>query len=98
MQAVMQTIPISDLRFHQAEVLDQLQERPVVLTRQGRAAAVLVSPEEWNGMVQQLEEFEDALAVMQVRLARATGSEELLEWESAKAELGALATGREVHD
>ena len=36
MQAVMQTIPVSDLRFHQADVLDRLQERPVVLTRQAR--------------------------------------------------------------
>ncbi|MBE2237395.1 MAG: type II toxin-antitoxin system Phd/YefM family antitoxin [Caldilineaceae bacterium] len=93
----MQTIPISDLRFHQAEVLDQLQQRPVVLTRQGRAAAVLVSPDEWNSVVQQLEDLEDALAVLQARLQIETGVEELLDWESAKTELTALAASDEVH-
>lgn len=97
MQAVMQTIPISDLRFHQAAVLDRLQERPVVLTRQGRAAAVLVSPGEWNAVVQQLEDLEDALAVMQARLEIETGAEALVDWETVKTELSASAVDHEIH-
>ncbi len=98
MQAVMQTLPISDLRFRQAEVLDHLQESPVVLTRQGRAAAVLVAPDEWNAIVCQLEDFEDALAVMQARLEILAGDEELLDWETVKPQRRTIVSRDDIHD
>ncbi len=53
MSVVMPTLPITDLRTKQPEVLNGLQESPVVLTHRGRDAAVLVSPKQWNK--QQLE-------------------------------------------
>ena len=98
MQAVMQTLPISDLRFRQAAMLDHLQERPVVLPRQGRAAAVLVAPDEWNAIVCQLEDLEDALAVMQARLEILAGDEELLDWETVKPQLRTTVSRDDLHD
>ncbi len=53
MSVVMATLPITDLHTKQPEVLNGLQESPVVLTHRGRDAAVLVSPKQWN--VQQVE-------------------------------------------
>ncbi|NJN83439.1 MAG: type II toxin-antitoxin system Phd/YefM family antitoxin [Caldilineaceae bacterium] len=97
MNAVMQTIPISDLRFHQSEILDKLSTAPVVLTRQGRETAVLVSPQEWNSIVEQLEDLEDALAVAEARLAEATGADELLDWQTVRAELD-RSNAPELHD
>ncbi len=87
MNAVLPTIPISDLRFHQSAVVDQLSIAPVVLTRQGRAVAVLVAPTQWNQLSEEMDDLLDALAVMQSRLDRSLGQEELLDWDVVKAEL-----------
>ena len=44
--------PVSDLKSHGAELVRQVteQHRPVVLSRHGRAVAVLLSVEEYEGM------------------------------------------------
>jgi prevent-host-death family protein len=91
MNPIPYTIPISDLRFHQTQVIDRLAEAPVVLTKQGRAAAVLVSPEYWNRVIEELEDFADALVVAQAKLALARGEEDLVEWDEVKRELGEVA-------
>jgi PHD/YefM family antitoxin component YafN of YafNO toxin-antitoxin module len=87
MNTVLPTIPISDLRSYESQVIDQMNVVPVVLTRRGRAAAVLVSPEQWNQLIEELDDMADALAVMQSRLDRALGREELLDWADVKAEI-----------
>jgi prevent-host-death family protein len=69
MNAIPETLPISELRFHQSEVLDQLSNGPVLLTRQGKAAAVLVDPVEWNRIVEQIEDLQLALDAVETRLA-----------------------------
>ena len=87
MNTVLPTVPISDLRFHQSAMISQLSAAPLVLTRQGRAVAVLVAPEQWNQLAEELDDLIDALAVMQARLDRASGKEELLDWAVVKAEI-----------
>lgn len=87
MNPIPYTIPISDLRFQQSDVLNQVTESPVVLTKQGRAVAVLVDPDYWNAVIDELDDLADALAVAQAKLALATGEEELTDWEVVKAEL-----------
>ena len=52
--SAMPTMPVSDLRNKQAETLAQLSETPVMLTRGGHSAGVLVHPEKWNQMVREL--------------------------------------------
>jgi prevent-host-death family protein len=50
MSKVPAIVPISDLRDDAANVLDRMKEsrEPVVITQRGRAAAVLVSIEEYE--------------------------------------------------
>lgn len=44
MTVMLPTLPITDLHTKQVEVLNHLQESPVVLTQHGDEVAVLVSP------------------------------------------------------
>ena len=67
MDAMPVTVPISELRLHQSEVLEKLSEGPVLLTQRGRGAAVLTSLETWNRLMQRMEDLHDALDVMEAR-------------------------------
>lgn len=44
----MPTAPISDVHLHQKELLERLDDGPVVLMSRSQPAAILVSVEEWN--------------------------------------------------
>ena len=59
--------PISDLRIRQAEVLAELSEGPVILANRGHAAAVLVSLDMWNRLIERMEDAEDALDLIEAR-------------------------------
>lgn len=52
--SAMPTIPVSDLRNKQSETLDQLGATPVMLTRGGHSAGVLVHPDTWNQLVSEV--------------------------------------------
>lgn len=69
MTTIPEIVGISDLRLRQSEVLSKLRDGPVVLTQHTRPVAVLVSPEQWKQMVERLEQLEDALDVLEARLA-----------------------------
>jgi PHD/YefM family antitoxin component YafN of YafNO toxin-antitoxin module len=60
-------LDISQLRLCQNEVLQKLEEGPVLLAQRGQAVAVMVSPEMWNEMVERIKDLQDALAVAQAR-------------------------------
>lgn len=97
MSAVPELIPISELRARQNEILLGLRKRPAILTQHGRAAAVLVNPEQWNRLFarlrlleEALEQVEDARAVRAIEAQLASGEETLLDWEDVEAELNAL--------
>ena len=67
MQTIPNLLPISELRQQQNKILQMLSDGPVVLTQHGRASVVLVSPEQWNQMVIQIEDLQDALDAVEVR-------------------------------
>lgn len=93
MNPMPKTIPVSDLRFNQAELLDNLAAEPVLLTRQGKAAAVLVDPEQWNTLLARLEFLDDSITALQAKLELFTGEDDTLSWDSMKADLfGGLPT------
>jgi len=54
------TRPVSDLRIRQGEVIDQLLESPVLITREGRSAGVLVHTRVWNDMITVYQMAHDA--------------------------------------
>jgi len=68
MVAIPTLVGISDLRLRQNEVLHKLRGGPIVLTQRTQPVAVLVSPEQWNQIVERLEDLEDALDVAEARL------------------------------
>jgi len=69
MDRVMKIVSLSDFRIHQVETLAAIQGAPVVLTQNGRGAAVLVVPEQWNSLLDRLDDLEDAVAALSMELA-----------------------------
>jgi prevent-host-death family protein len=59
---VAKVVPFTEARSALSELLDQVSERHehVVITRNGRPAAVVVSSEEYEALVETLEVLEDA--------------------------------------
>ena len=58
MTSIPELVPISELRLHQNEVLGRLKDKPIVLTQHSKAAAVLVSVEQWNEREEKLRNAE----------------------------------------
>jgi antitoxin Phd len=67
MERIPELVPISEIRQRQNEILGSLAGGPVILTQFGRAAAVLISPEEYNRLIERLEELQDALDAAEAR-------------------------------
>jgi PHD/YefM family antitoxin component YafN of YafNO toxin-antitoxin module len=61
MYKVMPTMPVSDLRTKQAEIIARLDDTPILLTQRGHGAGVLVHPDLWYDMVEKLYDHEDIL-------------------------------------
>ena len=53
-----QTVPISELRRQQDKILKMAESAPVVLMSRSTPAGVLVSPQEWNQIVNRLKQLE----------------------------------------
>lgn len=64
-------IPISELRTRQNELLEGISEEPILLTQHGRAVAVLVGPEPYNRLLEQLEDLQLALDAVEARAEEA---------------------------
>jgi prevent-host-death family protein len=77
-------VPISELRLRQSEILEQVEQAPVVLTHHGKAAAVLVHPERWNHILQHIEHLDDLITVLSAELAVARGEAELVDADIAE--------------
>lgn len=67
MTIVLPTLPITDLRTKQPEVLSHLQESPVVLTHRGHGAAVLVSTAQWNAQQAEIQRLRLLLEAMRTK-------------------------------
>ena len=82
MDPVLELVPISELRHQPNKILGLLANGPVVLTQRGRAAAVLVSAEQWNRLVEELEEALDTVEALKTKLNLATGEDELVDMKT----------------
>lgn len=69
----MKTIPVSDLRQHVADVLDDLQSssEPTVVLQRSRKVAYIVNPEQYERDQAELGALRRALFVAEVREAEA---------------------------
>jgi len=91
MMAVPELVPISKLRQTQNEILARLSRSPVVLTQHGEAVAVLVDPEMWNQLLEDLETWQDSFDALEVKYRILNGEEEVVDWEEIEAEVDALS-------
>jgi len=80
----MATMKVSEARDNLADAVETAQGEPVVLERYGRPAAVLVSLERYEQMLQALEDIED-VAAFDAAMAE---EGENIPWEHVKADLG----------
>lgn len=64
---VLPTLPITDLRTKQPEILQRLQQSPVVLTHHGHGAAVLVDPTQWNAQQAELRRLRLLIEAMEIK-------------------------------
>jgi prevent-host-death family protein len=78
MDKVPELVPISEMRTHQAAILEQLKQGPIVLTHHSRAAAVLVDPSHWNRLLEQLEDARDINVIRQQESQEEQGQIELI--------------------
>jgi len=66
-------LPLAEIKKRLSEIVDGVEERHdrVVLTRNGRPAAVIISPEELESLEETLEILSDAKAMRAIRRAEA---------------------------
>jgi len=71
--AAMPTLPVSDLRNKQAETIAQLDKSPLLLTRDGRGAGVLVHPDQWNQIMNEMARLQRMIRADQILAEMKTG-------------------------
>ncbi|MFN8490007.1 MAG: type II toxin-antitoxin system prevent-host-death family antitoxin [Caldilineaceae bacterium] len=69
MDKVQQIVPISEMATRQQAVMRLLATGPVVLASRSRPVAVLVSVQDWDALISEVEELRDKLDVQEADLA-----------------------------
>lgn len=66
------TLPLAEIKAHLSEIVDRVENEHhrVVLTRNGRAAAVIMSPEDLEALEDSLELLSDPKALKEINGAR----------------------------
>ena len=85
--AIPETVNISELRQRQNELLGRLDSGPVLLVQYSTPAALLVSVGQWNRLADDLEDLEDTVTALKMQLALAQGDTDLVDWSEVEAEL-----------
>jgi antitoxin YefM len=67
------TLPLAQIKAHLSEIVDEVEEQHerVTLTRNGRPAAVLISPDDLEALEDTLEVLADPRARAEIERARA---------------------------
>jgi antitoxin YefM len=89
---VMETLPLSHVKAHLSEIADRVEDQHdrIVVTRNGRPAAVLVSPEDLESLEETLAVLSDPQLMRQIHESEAEleRGDEGVSLEELKAELG----------
>lgn len=69
MLVMAETLPLSSVKAHLSELVDRVEDQHdrVVVTRNGKPAAVLVSPEDLESLEETLAILSDPVAMEQIR-------------------------------
>jgi prevent-host-death family protein len=67
-----ETLPLAEIKAHLSEIVDRVEREHerVVLTRNGRPAAVIMSPDDLAALEDTLELLSDPAALEEIRAAR----------------------------
>lgn len=68
-----ETLPLAQIKAHLSEVVDRIEAHHarITLTRKGKPAAVLISPEDLAALEETLDILSDSRAVAEIKKARA---------------------------
>lgn len=77
MQKVPQMTSIADLRNNHLHVFAQLANGPVVINNRSQPVGVLVDPEAWNRLLELVEDQQDIIDALQMKLDIARGDVEV---------------------
>lgn len=80
----MSTYSVADARAHFTEVLDHSQHEAVMIERHGVRAAVVISPEHYERLMEALEDAEDAQSFDEAMAEEGPN----IPWEQVKVDLG----------
>ncbi len=80
----MNPLSVADARKQFSEVIDRSQTEAVFIERRGQRAAVVISPEQYERMLEALEEAEDAAAFDEAIAEEGPN----VPWAQVKADLG----------
>ena len=78
MYPIPQMAPVSDLKHRHLEVFKRLKDGPVVLANRSRPAAVLISPERWDALLEYIDDLECGIEALKTELALAKEEDELV--------------------
>ena len=88
---VAKTVPFSDARAHLTELLDEIEEvrEHVVITRNGRPAAVVMSEAEYESLIESLEVLSDPEVMAALKESdEDVAAGRVSPWDEVKRELG----------
>ena len=58
MDKLPQTATVSDIRHRHLDVIDKAKESPVMVSSRGEPIAVIVSPKQWNAIVDRIDDLD----------------------------------------
>lgn len=73
MNKLPQMASIADMRNDHRRVFAMLSSGPVLIANRSKPSAVILSPEQWDRLVEELDQQYDEIQVLQAKLDRATG-------------------------
>ena len=63
----MTAVPIAELCSRQAELFAGLNDAPILLTSQSQTAAVLVHPDAWNQLIEDIKHYQRLVRIERAR-------------------------------
>jgi prevent-host-death family protein len=67
MDPIPDMVPISEFRSRQNELLEKASSKPILLTRHGHAAAVLLGPASYDRLLEHLEDLQLSIDAVEAR-------------------------------
>ncbi len=74
-----QMASISDMKHEHLKVLAMLDQGPVVLASRNQPVGVLLSPKQWEKLMERIEEQQDVIDVLEAKFELANGSDSIEE-------------------